>query len=226
MQALDHDRVEAAVRQAETGSRGEIVVVVSGEVSRYREVPLIWGTAAALLIPPIAFAAGLQPLDLAALGGVWEVAHQAAVKAQVGLAVVVYTTLQVIVFALVTWLVAIPQVRRVLTPRFLKRRRVGRSAETQFAAIAARAMGSDTGVLIFIAPVEHQVEILADASIHQKVGNPLWEKAAQAVKGGMQRGDPTGGVVEAVTLCGEAMREHFPATGDNPDYLPNRPVEI
>jgi putative membrane protein len=226
MQPLDNDRIEAAVRQAESGSRGEIVVVVSGEVSHYREVPLIWGTAAALLIPPIAFAAGLQPVDLAVFGGGWEVAHQAAVKAQVGLAVLAYTTLQVAVFALVTWIVAIPPLRRALTPRFLKRRRVGRSAETQFAAIAARAMGSDTGVLIFIAPAEHQVEILADASIHQKVGNLLWEKAAEAVKAGMKRGDPTAGVVEAVSLCGAALAAHFPATGENPDYLPNRPVEI
>src|SRR5438445_670390 len=75
---VDADRIEAAVDKAEAGSRGEIVCVLAGEVSHYREIPLAWGAAAALAIPPLAVLAGLHPLALASTGGAWTVAHTAA----------------------------------------------------------------------------------------------------------------------------------------------------
>ncbi len=42
----------------------------------------------------------------------------------------------------------------------------------------------------------------------------------------MKSADPTAGVVAAIELCGGAMREHFPATGENLNFIPNRPIEI
>ena len=223
---LDHDRIEAAVSEAEDGSRGEIVCILSREVSHYREVPLAWGAAAALIIPPIAVALGYRPLAMAWPGGNWTVAHAAAIDAQVGLALGAYAFVQTLLFALVTAVVAIPAVRRRLTPQFHKRLRVRQAAERHFADIAARAMGSDTGVLLFVALDDHQVEILADAAIHAKVGAPLWERAATAIRSGMRSADPTAGVVEAIALCGRAMREHFPSNGENRNFIPNRPVQI
>src|SRR2546425_7337302 len=76
---LDHDRIEAAVTAAEQGSRGEIVCILSHEVSGYPEIPLAWGAATALVIPPIAVALGLRPLALASPGGDWTIAHAAAI---------------------------------------------------------------------------------------------------------------------------------------------------
>jgi putative membrane protein len=223
---LDPDRIEAAVDAAEEGSRGEIVCIIAHEVSRYREIPLAWGAVAALVVPPIALALGLRPLVLAAQGADWTVAHAGAVESQIALALAAYAIAQGVLFAVVAFVAAIPPVRRLLTPRFLKRRRVRQAAERQYAAIAARAMGSDTGVLIFVAVDDHQVEILADAAIHAKVGAPLWERAAQAIRAGMKSADPTAGLTAAIDMCGQAMREHFPATGENPNFVPNRPVII
>ena len=179
--SLDHDRIEAAVTAAEDGSRGEIVCVLAHEVSHYPEIPLAWGAAAALVVPPIAVALGLRPLALASPGGDWTIAHAAAIDGQIALALTAYAIAQAVLFAVVALVASIPAVRRPLTPGFLKRRRVRLAAERQFATIAAHAMGSDTGVLIFVAQDDRRVEILADAAIHAKVGLPLWEKAARAI---------------------------------------------
>lgn len=227
LSALDSDRIAAAVAEAEEGSTGEIICVVAGEVSTYRETPLVAGLVAALIIPPVALALGLHPLEAASIDGGWTVAQASALEGQVALGLSAYALAQAGLFAVVAGLVSIPAVRRALTPAFLKTGRVRKAARQQFSAVSARAVGSETGILIFVALVDRRVELVADAAIHAKVGETLWRKAAQvigqAMKGG---GDPTAGIVEAVGLCGAALREHFPAEGPTPNILSNRPLEI
>jgi uncharacterized membrane protein len=55
------------------------------------------------------------------------------------------------------------------------------------------------------------VEILADAAIHAKVGDDPWRRAAAAVQAGMRAVDPTEGIVQAIGVCGEALKAHFPS---------------
>ncbi|MGI8841280.1 MAG: TPM domain-containing protein [Caulobacteraceae bacterium] len=224
--AIDEDRIEAAVARAEEGSAGEIVCVLAAEVSAYREVPLAWAAAVALALPPLALALGVHPLT-AALGGAWLLAQPGSLESDLGLALAAYAALQVLLFIAVALVVAIPAVRRRLTPPLLKRHRVAKLAGQQFAAIAARARGSRTGVLIFVAVDDRQVQILADAAIHQKAGEAPWTRAATAIAGAMKGGrDPTSGIVEAVEICGAALKQHFPATGPRAQDFSDRPLEI
>ena len=60
----DHDRISAAITEAEQRTRGEVFCVLAQEVSRYREVPLAWGALAALLAPALMVWAGLHRLAL------------------------------------------------------------------------------------------------------------------------------------------------------------------
>ncbi len=226
LSAIDSDRIEAAVTKAEEGSTGEIVCVVTAEVSNYRETPLIAGIVVALIIPPIALALGLHPLALASVGGGWTVGQASALESQLALALGAYAVTQAVLFGAVALLAAIPPIRRALTPAFLKRHRVRRAARQQFAAISARAVGSQTGILIFVAAEDRVVELVADAGIHQKVGDALWREATAAIGKAMKSGDPTAGIVIAVELCGAALREHFPADGPTANVISNRPLEI
>ena len=57
----DHKRIARAIAQAESKTTGEIFCVLAHEVSRYREVPLVWAALAALLLPPLAGAGGAAP---------------------------------------------------------------------------------------------------------------------------------------------------------------------
>jgi putative membrane protein len=221
--ADDRARIEAAVAEAEAGTSGDIFCVLAGEVSHYREVPLAWGAAAALVIPPIVAALALRPLQAALTGG-WTAAHASAAGAQVAMALSGYAIGQIVLFAAVTLLASVPVVRRRLTPRFLKRHRVRQAAFHHYAAAHSHShQDSDTGVVIFIALVERQVEILADKAIHDRVGDDVWNRAAAAVGEGMREPDPTAGIIQAIGICGEALKAHFPASG--PRARPDRPVE-
>ena len=206
----DHRRIETAVADAEAGTSGDIFCVLAGEASTYREVPIAWGAAAALLIPPAVAALALRPLLAAITAGGWTAAQTAAEQNQIGFALTGYAIAQALIFGIVTLLASLPPIRRVLTPRFLKRHRVKKAAFHHFVAAHSHAKESDTGILIFVALVERQVEVLADAAIHAKCGDAVWARAAAAVQEGMKDPDPTSGIENAIAICGGALKAHFP----------------
>jgi putative membrane protein len=223
---LDEDRIAAAVAKAEETTTGEIFVVLANEVSRYREVPLAWAAALALAVPPIVLALTLAPLtDLT--GELWVVGQMGALQSELGMAIGIYAAAQIIIFLAVLALVHIPTVRRRLTPRALKRHRVANAAHRQFVSISTRARGSETGVLIFVALDDRQVQVLADAGIHQKCGEAPWTRAAEAITAAMKAGDdPTSGIIQAVDICGQALGEHYPSSGPHDPAFSPRPVEV
>src|SRR5579859_5198730 len=60
----DHKRIGAAIEATEAKTSGDIYCIVAQEASNYREVPLAWAAIAALVVPPLALAAGLSPSSL------------------------------------------------------------------------------------------------------------------------------------------------------------------
>ncbi|HEY1750075.1 MAG TPA: TPM domain-containing protein [Caulobacteraceae bacterium] len=219
----DHTRITAAVAAAEQGTSGDIFCVLAGEVSTYREVPIAWGAAAALLIPPAVMAVALRPVLVAVTGGGWTAVQVGALQGNIAFALTGYAVSQLCLFALAALLTAIPPVRRAVTPRFLKRHRVKKAAFHHFAAAHSHARDSETGVLIFVALAERQVEVLADAAIHAKVGDAIWRAAASAVQAGMREPDPTAGIEKAIAICGEALKAHFPSSEPR---LADRPMDV
>ncbi len=220
--AEDHGKITAAVAAAETGTSGDIFCVLAGEVSSYREVPIAWGAIAALAIPPAVLAFTLRPLLEIATGG-WAAPGAGVLPRELAAAVTAYALAQVCLFGLVALITTQPPVRRLVTPRFLKRHRVRKAAFHHFAAAHSHARDSDTGVLIFVALVERQVEVLADAAIHAKVGDSVWRQVAAAVQEGMRQPDPTDGIERAIAICGGALKTHFPSGDARAD--PHRPVD-
>jgi len=204
----DHSRIAAAVAAAEAKTSGEIFCIVAGEVSKYREVPLAYAAAVALIAPPAALLLGLRAWTFGDFGAGWTGAPN--VGETVTQALGAYAALQAILFALTAFIVAIPPVRRVLTPRFLKRHRVRRTAYAHFASTGLSHVEERTGVLIFASIDDKQVELVADAAIHKEVGDAAWNGAVAALVNGVKSGDPATGFVRAVEICGEALATHFP----------------
>jgi putative membrane protein len=227
LSTLDQDRIATAVAEAEAGTSGEIVCVLAAEVSHYPEVALGWAAVAALVLPPLALVLGARPLAMAADAGFWMAAQAGALEGELVLALLLYALLQTILFILVFLLLEIPAVRRLATPAPLKKHKVAHAAHQQFAAISARAAGSDTGVLIFVAVDDRQVVVLAEKALHEKADEAAWKAAADAVGAAMKGGhDPTAGIVKAVEICGAALRAHFPSEGGGRHVFSDRPVEI
>jgi putative membrane protein len=208
----DHARIAAAIHAAEEKTSGEIFCLVAEEVSKYREVPLAWAAAVALILPPLALLAGLHPWTLVAFSdGGWGDApgFGQALSGALG----IYALVQAALFALTAAIVSIPVVRRGLTPRFLVRHRVKRTAFAHFASTGLSHVEDRTGVLIFACLSDRQVELVADEAIHREVGDVAWNAAVAALVAGVKSADPASGFVRAVEICGAALAEHFPPAG-------------
>lgn len=223
-------RIARAVAQAEAATSGEIVCVLAQECSRYREVPLAWAAALALLVPAALAPFGLWPTAWpgAASGG-WTAGARAGVDTAgaVRAALEVYALLQALLFAAAWALVSVPPVRRALTPGWLKGHRVHRTAAEQFLATGMSTDPRRTGVMILGSLHDRRVEVLAEAGIHAAVGDLVWARAVADVQAGLKGGDLAAGFVAAVATCGAALAEHFPPhAGDKPNAVPDDLIEI
>ena len=212
--------VSEAVADAEARTSGEIVCILAQEVSQYRETPLIWASAAALLAPFAAVFAGLDPT---LPSGAWETARAGPSP----LAVVGgYALVQAAVFLATFVMVSVAPVRRALTPSGIKAHRVRKAATIQYLATGMARAANRTGVVIFASFRDRKVEIVADGAIHAAVGDPVWREAADAVRDGMARGAAGEGFVRAVQVCGAALAAHYPATGPRANAFSDEPVEL
>lgn len=216
-----HDRIAAAIADAETRTSGEIFCVLSRSVSSYRDVSLAWAAAAALILPlaliPFGFGQGW-------LQGGWQAAHPTQAEAAVGQALAVYALMQGIVFLAVLLLTSIPTVRRWVTPRRVRAARVHRAAMEQFLAHGLHVTEARTGVLIFACASDHQVEVVADKAIHERVPEDVWIEVIQGLAAGLKRGDPAEGFVAAIDRCGAVLAEHFPPAALNRNEIADRLV--
>jgi len=227
LNASDQARIAEAVAKAEDGTSGEVICVLAREVSNYPEVALTWAAVIAFAVPALALAIGMHPLSLAIDVSDWVASQGLALEGKLTRALGFYAALQAALFAAVFLFLEIPAVRRFVTPKFLKRHKVDRAARSQFAAIGARAVGSQTGVLLFVALDDRQVRVLADKTLHGKADDAAWKAAAQAIASAMKGGhDPTAGIVQAVEICGAVLRAHFPSDAPHQTVFSNRPVEI
>jgi putative membrane protein len=221
----DHIRVAEAVSRAEAQTSGEILCVLSHKVSDYRETPLAWAIAAAMIAPPIATAVGLHPWLLSQAGGDWVATNAVSLDASIRVALTSYAVVQVVIFTAVAVAVSLATpLKLALTPKSLKVRRVKRAAMQQLHA--TRLLGATAAVVIFASEAERMVTVVADEAIHLKAGDVAWDTAVAAVLEGIRKGDPASGFVTAVDICGGYLAEHFPGDGDDRNALADGLMEI
>ena len=211
LSATDHANIAAAVTAAEAKTSGEIFCIAAEEVSQYREIPLAWGAAFALILPPLLLVLGVHPWTWAVQESQGWNAAPASAQTLISEAIGLYALAQTALFAVVALFVSIPEVRRALTPGFLKRHRVRRTAYAHFASTGLINAPNRTGVLIFASLKDRQVEIVADKAIHDEVGDKVWDAAVKALVKGMKKQAPASGFVQAIEVCGAASPSISPA---------------
>lgn len=223
LKEADKARISAAIADAESKTSGEIFCVLADEVSRYREVPLLWAAVAAFAVPPAMVLAGLHRL---ALTSSWTDDSARGMEDLILRALSSYALLQTAVFLCVASIVALPGVRRQLTPGPLKAHRVRQAARRHFVAAGARLSAAEPHVLIFACLTDRRVELVAHESIHKAVGEGPWNDSVAAVVEGMKSGREADGFIAAIAICGAALARHFPATGAPKNRFPNSLMEI
>lgn len=222
----DHARIRAAIEAAERRTSGEIFCVLADRVSLYRDVSLGWATAAALLLPLVLIPLGFEAAWLPGVADSWQTAHLAAQQVEVGQTLAAYAVLQAAVLVAVFLITSIPAVNRWVTPGVVRQARVRRAALQQFLAHGLQDTEHRTGVLIFAALSDHQVEVVADQGIHSRVDADVWVEAVADLTRALRQSRPADGFEAAIGRVGSVLAEHFPPGVANRDELPNRLVHI
>lgn len=199
---VDEARIAEAIRQAELGTRAEIVCVICRAASTYEFFPLVWAAMIALAVPAPLLAFSLWSAEA------------------------IYLT-QLLVFPLALAVLSVPGVRMRLVPRALKRKRAHRAAAEQFLVRGLSRKADRTGVLIFVAEAERYARIIADEGVASRIEAAHWREAVAVLVAHARDGRMTEGCCAAVALCAPVLAQALPPTVGVPaDELSNRVVVI
>lgn len=84
----------------------------------------------------------------------------------------------------------------------------------------------NSGVLIYILLADREVHILADRGIHNCVEQSVWDGIAKIMQNAFREGNFRQGSLSGIEEITRLLAAHFPASSDNRNELPNRPVII
>lgn len=87
------------------------------------------------------------------------------------------------------------------------------------------ATKGSTGVLIFISLDESEAAIVADKGIALKVPPRYWDGPHGRLAAELRKNRHSEGIIAAVKEIAATLAEHFPATGENPNEIPDAPSE-
>lgn len=202
--------IRTAVSAGEKGTRGEIAVALTGESADYSFNELF----ASVLVGAAIFSA-LIPAQSAIHGmltalfwhvPVWGAAAftGAATFTAIGLFFLLANT---------------PGIDRLIIPRQTRSRMVYTRALRHFVESGVYATRERTGILIFISAMEHEVRILADKGISDKIDQSVWNALAEKLAAGVRNGTTAAALIETITGCGAILTEHFPAGQINENEL-------
>ncbi|MEO5494462.1 MAG: hypothetical protein ABIR08_10610 [Sphingomonas sp.] len=219
--AADRALVTDAVTAAEAGTDGEIVTIVTKQSDAYRDVALIVGALAMLLIVAIATVdPRLLDLPVAGWSGGW--GEEPSMVARLAVLMVA----QAVVFGVALLLLRNIAWRIALTPKRVRATRVRGRAIRYFKVGAEKRTAARVGVLLYLSLDERLAEIVADAAIHAKVPPERWGDAMVALVDEVRAGHPAQGMAAAVGAIGTIVAEHFPKTEDDKNELPDRLIEL
>ena len=204
--AADLQEIEAAVREAEKRTSGEIVPYAVSHSDHYETAAWKGATLGA-------FAAVVAAGVAHTLGGVWGVPSLGWVM----LPALLGGAAGYVAAALVRPL------KLALTGKAKVEHRVRQRAAAAFLDDEVFKTRGRTGVLIFLSLYERRVVILGDAGINAHVEQHEWDAIVAGIVGGIRAGRPGKALAAAIARCGELLDRHgMTRTADDTDELPDR----
>ena len=82
------------------------------------------------------------------------------------------------------------------------------------------------GILIYVQWLDHAVEILADRGIAARVPQAEWDAICREMEAAFRHGDYKAGSVAAITRASALLAQHFPASLQDRNELPDKPLVI
>jgi putative membrane protein len=188
-----------AVRDIEQNTDAELVIVVRGRSGTYRHADYLFGAIVALLglifvlFSPFEFHTYWVPIDVA---------------------------LMFIAGAFVCSRTDF--LRRLLTSKKFRAKAARAGAAAMFYEAGIANTSAENGLLIYLSLLERRLEVIADRGILKAVPALKWNNAVFEIKRVGRKPEPEG-LVKAVRSLGDLLAEHMPATGENPNELPDGP---
>jgi putative membrane protein len=218
----DRQRVGAAVKAAEATTDAEVVAIAAKQSDAYHDVALHGALLGMFLVLAVQAAVPghfVPALDWALRGGWGETwPGWFLLTAELVLLAAVFLILRFAFNPL--------GLRITLTPRSTKSRRVRARAVLLFRTSIESRTASRTGVLLYVSEAEHRAEIVTDAAIHAKVPREAWGEAMALLLDAIRDDRPGDGMVAAIGAIGTVLATHFPRTGNDPNELPDRLIEV
>lgn len=193
------DSLAQCVKEIEQDTDAELVIVVRGVSGHYRQADYLFGALIAfagllcLLFLPVDFHQYWVPVDVALLF----VAGAYFCSRSSG-------------------------VRRLLTAKKFRALAVRAGAAAMFYDAGIANTNAEMGILIYLSLLERRLELIADRGVLKAVPPLEWNQNLFALK---QAGrDPDlETLLKALRDLGALLGKHLPATGENPNELPDMP---
>lgn len=195
-------RIAAVIREAESKTSGELVIVLAPASDAYLYIPFLWSALIALALPGVLHA---HPMILTAF--------------------TVYMV-QLSSFLVLSIFLQWAPVKMSLVPSRVKRRRASRLAREQFFLQGVHLTRDRTGILIFVSVAERYVEIIADAGIDKIAPEGTWQSIVDELVVDIKSNQVADGFVKAARACGDLLAGSFPRPAEDLDERPNRLVEL
>jgi putative membrane protein len=193
------DTLGDCVKEIEKGTDAEVVIVVRARSGQYARADYLFGAIIAflgllfLLFSPVTFSQVWVVIDV------------------------------VLLFILGSLLSSRSNtIRRLLTTPKSRKDGVRTGAAAMFYEAGIANTDAEMGVLVYLSLLERRLELIADRGVLKAVPSLQWNERLFELHQAGQNPEPQT-FLAAIRNLGSLLAEHVPATGENPDELPNAP---
>jgi putative membrane protein len=193
------DSLADCVKEIEKTTDAEIVIVVRARSGSYTHADYLFGALLAfwgllfLLFSPVDFHQYWVAIDVALLFGLGSY-----LSSRSGV------------------------IRRLLTTKKMRSAAVRKNAAAMFYEAGIANTSAELGLLIYLSLFERKLELIADRGILKAIPPLEWnQNVFDLGQVGLKPEMPR--LLEALRKLGKLLAEHLPATGENPNELPDMP---
>jgi len=187
------------VREIEKSSDAELVLIVRARSGSYRHADYLFGSILAfaglnfLLFSPVSFQVYWVAIDVAIL---------------FGLGAVLSSRSNII--------------RYLLTTKRHRKQAVRTGAAAMFYEAGIANTAAEMGVLVYLSLLERRLELIADRGVLKGMPALDWNRILFELHQAGKKPEPET-LLKGLRDLGDLLAQHLPATGENPNELPDMP---
>jgi putative membrane protein len=193
------ESLTSCINEIERNTDAELVIVVRARSGSYAHADYLFGFLVAfvvlvfLIFVPFPFPEYLVPVDIA---------------------------VAFILGVLISW--RSNSIRRLFSREKFRKQTVRTAAAAMFYEAGIANTHAEMGVLIYLSLLERRLELIADRGVLKRVPAQDWNREAYELHQLGKNPDATR-FQKAIEQFGKVLAIHVPATGENPNELPDMP---